>query len=372
MTRRSHPDVVVVGGGIVGAACAGYLAAEGLEVLVLDAGFPGGGATGAGMGHLVVMDETEAQFALTSYSLELWTELAAELSADCQDEPRSTLWIAADEEELALVEAKATFYRHRGVAAEVLSSSELAGEEPELRPGLAGALHVPGDRVIYPPAAACWLLERAVEMGTAVQTDCRVEEIGSGWVRTASGEKISCDLVVNAAGPEAPRLTPGLPVEPRKGHLAITERYPDFCRHQLVELGYLKSAHAEAAESVAFNIQPRATGQQLIGSSRELVGWDLSINRRLLAAMIRRAFDFLPRLADLQVIRVWTGFRPATPDGLPLIGPWPRTDGLWIAAGHEGLGITMALGTGRLLAESIVGRQPVLDPAPYEPARLES
>ena len=123
---------------------------------------------------------------------------------------------------------------------------------------------------------------------------------------------------------------------------------------------------------MAFNIQPRATGQQLIGSSRELVGWDLSINRRLLAAMIRRAFDFLPRLADLQVIRVWTGLRPATPDGLPLIGPWPRIDGLWIAAGHEGLGITMALGTGRLLAEGIVGRRPSLDPAPYEPARLES
>jgi glycine/D-amino acid oxidase-like deaminating enzyme len=226
--------------------------------------------------------------------------------------------------------------------------------------------------VIYPPAAARWLLDRAVEKGAAVQADCRVEEIGSGWVRTARGEKISCDLVVNAAGPEAPGLTSGLPVEPRKGHLAITERYPEFCRHQLVELGYLKSTHTEAADSVAFNIQPRATGQQLIGSSRERVGWDLSINRRLLAAMIRRAFDYLPRLAELQVIRVWTGFRPATPDGLPLIGPWPAIDGLWIAAGHEGLGITMALGTGRLLAECMVGRQPSLDPAPYEPARLVS
>lgn len=371
MIGDSQPDVIIVGGGIIGAACAWSLSEEGLRVLVLEAGFPAGGATGASMGHLVVMDESEAEFALTAYSLGLWTELASELSADCQDEPRSTLWLAADEEELARVEAKAAFYRSHGVAADVMSSSELAAEEPELRPGLAGALHVPGDRVLYPPAVACWLLERAREKGARVRTSCEVSEIGPRWVRTTTGERLAADLVVNAAGPAAPRLTRGLPIEPRKGHLAITERYPDFCRHQLVELAYLTSAHTQTPESVAFNIQPRATGQQLIGSSRELVGLDASVNRRLLAEMLQRACRYLPRLAELQVIRVWTGFRPATPDGLPLVGRWPETDGLWIAAGHEGLGITLAPGTGRLLADQILGRQPALDPAPFDPLRLE-
>ena len=128
------------------------------------------------------------------------------------------------------------------------------------------------------------------------------------------------DVVVNAAGAAAAPLTPGLPIVPRKGHLAITDRYPDFCRHQLVELGYLTSAHVMTNESVAFNVQPRTTGQVLIGSSRELVGWDASINHSILRRMLARAVEFIPGLRELSVIRSWTGFRPATPDKLPLIG----------------------------------------------------
>ena len=124
-----------------------------------------------------------------------------------------------------------------------------------------------------------------------------------------------------------------------------------------------------SAASVAFNVQPRATGQLLLGSSRELVGWDAAVNRVVLARMIRRAMSFMPALARVNAIRTWTGFRPATPDKLPLIGAWPAVDGLWIAAGHEGLGITTALGTGALLADLIVGRQPALDPLPFAPAR---
>jgi glycine/D-amino acid oxidase-like deaminating enzyme len=123
------------------------------------------------------------------------------------------------------------------------------------------------------------------------------------------------------------------------------------------------------SESVAFNVQPRRTGQLLIGSSRELAGWDPEINRGVLGAMLRRAIAFLPELARLSVIRVWTGFRPATADKLPCIGPWDEVPGVWIAAGHEGLGITTSLGTAALLAELILGRTPPIDPAPFRPGR---
>jgi glycine/D-amino acid oxidase-like deaminating enzyme len=160
---------------------------------------------------------------------------------------------------------------------------------------------------------------------------------------------------------------------PRKGHLVITDRYPGFCRHQLVELGYLDSAHAPrqgAAAAVAFNVQPRATGQVLIGSSRELVGWDASRNRGLERRMIGRAVGFLPPLAGVAALRGWIGFRPATPDNLPLVGPWPEASGLWIAGGHEGLGITASLATARLLADLIAGRRSEIDAAPFAPARL--
>src|SRR5581483_5048688 len=101
-------------------------------------------------------------------------------------------------------------------------------------------------------------------------------------------------------------------------------------RHQLVELGYLTSAHVMTTESVAFNLQPRRTGQVLIGSSRELVGWDAALNHDLLRRMLRRAIEFVPRLSDLSVIRCWTGFRPATADKLPLIGRWDAIEGLYV------------------------------------------
>jgi glycine/D-amino acid oxidase-like deaminating enzyme len=138
----------------------------------------------------------------------------------------------------------------------------------------------------------------------------------------------------------------------------------------LVELGYLTSAHVMTNESVAFNIQPRPTGQLLVGSSRELVGWEPAINRAILQKMLNRAIEFMPGLRDLSVIRTWTGFRPATPDKLPVIGRWEPIPGLWIAAGHEGLGITTSLATAQLIADQVTGRQPAIDASPYLPSRV--
>jgi D-hydroxyproline dehydrogenase subunit beta len=123
------------------------------------------------------------------------------------------------------------------------------------------------------------------------------------------------------------------------------------------------------SESVAFNVQPRSTGQVLIGSSRELVGWNAATNRDILRRMLERATNFMPGLADLSVIRCWTGFRPATPDKLPLIGAWEPIPGAWIAAGHEGLGITTSLATAQLLADLIAGRATQIDAAAFSPMR---
>ena len=362
------PDVLVVGAGIVGAACADALTAAGLSVVVLESRFAGAGATAAAMGHLVVMDDSEAQFALTSLSRRLWVEMAPEMPRACEDEETGTLWIAADEEEQGHVRRKAAYYRERGIEVDELDGEELTRAEPALRPGLAGALRVPGDRVLYPVNAARWLLDRAVARGAVRREGIEAVAIFGRRVETKQGT-LEAGAVVNACGAAAPLLTPGLPIAPRKGHLLITDRYPGFCRHQLIELGYLKSAHTPSPESVAFNIQPRATGQMLLGSSREFVGFDASINRRLRARMIRRALEYSPAVASLSAIRTWVGFRPATPDNLPLVGAWDPAPGLFIAAGHEGLGITTAPGTGRLVADAILGRSSPIDPKPYSPMR---
>ena len=363
------PDVLVVGAGIVGAACAEALTAAGLSVEILESRFAGGGATAAAMGHVVVMDDSEAQFALTSLSRRLWVEMAPEIPRDCEDEETGTLWIAEDEEERTHVRRKAAFYRQRGVEVEELSGEDVARAEPSLRPGLAGALRVPGDRVLYPVNAARWLLERAVARGAVRREGVEAVAIFGRRVETRQGS-LEAGAVVNACGVAAPLLTPGLPIAPRKGHLVITDRYPGFCRHQLVELGYLKSAHTLTAESVAFNIQPRRTGQLLIGSSRQFGVDDSHVDTPVLVSMLDRAVEYLPGLAELSSLRAWTGFRAATPDKLPLIGPHAEHERLYLATGHEGLGITTSLATAKLLIAQIMNRGTAIPVTPYLPARM--
>ncbi|MBM3814519.1 MAG: FAD-binding oxidoreductase [Acidimicrobiia bacterium] len=362
-------DAVVIGAGIVGAACADALSTVGLRVAVVESRVIGGGATAAGMGHIVVMDDSEAQFALTHYSQQLWRTLSPEMPAELEWDPSGTLWVAADEEEMQAVAHKHAYYVARGVNVEVLDAAQLADAEPNLRRGLHGALLIPGDSVVYAPCAAAWLLARAQLRRASLLAD-RVISIGRHSVHLTTGDRIESPNIILASGAWARELLPAIPVRPRKGHLAITARYPGFLRRQLVELGYLKSAHGHDTESVAFNLQPRTTGQLLIGSSRQYDVTHTSIDAPFLARMLRRAIHFMPALEHLRVIRAWTGFRAATPDSLPLIGPAPGREGLWLATGHEGLGITTSLATGRLIADAIAGRTPAIPPEPYLPARF--
>ena len=357
-------DVIVIGGGIVGAAVSAELAREQQRVLVLERNFVGSGATAAGMGHIVVMDDSAAQLALTIGSRAMLEEITADMPAHCEVETCGTLWIAEDDEQMAEVHAKQKRHEALDVACEILDEKQLRTAEPNLRHGLAGALRVPGDGVVYPPAITRWLMDRAIERGAELRCGVNVQSITNGGVITDRGT-FSAPNIINATGAFAPQLTPGVDIVPRKGHLVITDRYESFCRHQLVELGYLTSAHTMNSESVAFNVQPRRTGQLLIGSSRELVGWDAAVNRSLVQRMMQRAVAFMPRLSELNAIRTWTGFRPATPHKLPYVSRIRGQDGLWIVAGHEGLGITTALGSARLLGDLLLGREPWTDPAPF-------
>jgi D-hydroxyproline dehydrogenase subunit beta len=364
-------DIIVVGAGIVGAACAMECARGGLRTLVLDRGTVGGGTTAAGMGHLVVMDDSEAQFALTSFSRKLWREMRPQLPREVEFDSTGTLWVAADDEEMAEVARKQKFYEERGVRVEVLDAQGVAKAEPNLRLGLAGGLRVPDDGVVYPPCGAQFFLEQARKAGAELRTHVAVKALlPEGGVELADGSRISAGLSVSATGPWSPELTPGLQVRKRKGHLVITERDPGFVHHQIVELGYLKSAHSTGKDSVAFNIQPRITGQMLIGSSRQFDVETSAVDQSILNRMLQRALEYLPGLKNLSAIRVWTGHRAATPDKLPMIGPSVISDKIWLATGHEGLGITTSLGTGRLLADLLLNRMSEIDATPFAPARF--
>jgi glycine/D-amino acid oxidase-like deaminating enzyme len=370
MTQSSF-DAVIVGGGIVGTATAAACAQKGMRVALVERDVIGGGATAAGMGHIVVMDDSEAQFALTRYSQVLWSELARTLPANVEYETPGTLWLAADDEEMAEAERKLHFYRERGTPARLLSARELAELEPNVRLGLMGALFVPEDGVIYPPTAALHLAHAAKELGVTLLLGCNAIEIGDGRVLLDDGRELTASCTINATGANAPDMDGEIPVKKRKGHLVITDRYPGYIRHQLVELGYLKSAHGMTSDSVAFNIQPRRTGQILIGSSRQYGDETSNVDQTILSAMLQRVAVYMPSIGSLNAVRVWTGFRAATPDKLPLIGPSLHDKTVWLATGHEGLGITTSLATGELLASALTGRQASIPLDPYLPSRFK-
>ncbi|HEV2469115.1 MAG TPA: FAD-dependent oxidoreductase [Candidatus Sulfotelmatobacter sp.] len=367
---RSAPyDVVIVGAGIVGAACADELARRGMRVAVVDREMIGGGATAAGMGHVVVMDDSEAQFALTRYSQRLWQALRAELPDDVEYDQCGTIWVAADDEEMAEVRRKHEYYGGRGVPTQVLDTRELKTLEPNLRDGMAGGLLVLEDVVLYPPCAARFLIERAQKHGAELRLGVSVAKIGRREVLLSNENSIAGKIIVNAGGAWATALTPEVEIKKRKGHLVITDRYRGFLSHQLVELGYLKSAHSVTSDSVAFNVQPRRTGQILIGSSRQYGAEHKEVDQEILRRMLMRAQEYMPGLSSMSAVRTWTGFRAATADKLPLIGPWPGDESLFLATGHEGLGITTSLGTAKLLADQITGSNPEIPIGPYLPAR---
>src|SRR5262249_43002556 len=274
--------------------------------------------------------------------------------------------VATDEEEMAEVLRKQGFYQKRGVRVEVLDGAAVAKAEPNLRTGLRGGLRVQEDAVLYPPCAARFLLDRARDKGAQMRTGTDVRELlPEGGVVLADRSRISADISVNATGPWSPSLDPGLPVRKRKGHLVITDRYPGFVHHQIVELGYLKSAHGAAKDSVAFNIQPRPTGQLLLGSSRQFDVADSTVDWKVLRRMMDRGFAMMPGLRELSVIRVWTGVRAATEDNQPFIGPVPGLPKVYMAAGHEGLGATTALGVAELVTAAAAGRMPAIPLEPY-------
>ncbi|MFL9902993.1 FAD-dependent oxidoreductase [Paraburkholderia fungorum] len=377
--KRSNgqPDVVVIGAGIVGAACAYELALQGLDVLVVDRAGVGGGVTAAGMGHLVVMDDSPAEFVLSAYSRALWLALAPRLDVRHAFVRSGTLWVAADDEEFALAQSRQRALQQQGIDCATLDAQQVREAEPALRHGLCGGMIVPDDAVVYAPAVAAWLLAQPVAGRIVQRLDTEVIGIERDGVRLADGGLIAAGAVLLANGLQAATLLPSLPLQAKKGHLLITDRYPGTIRHQILELGYIKSAHNQSGTSVAFNVQPRPTGQLLIGSSRQFDSVDPKVEPAILARMLQRAVDYLPELAGLNAIRAWTGFRPASSDGLPLIGPAgfladddAKHPATWLAVGHEGLGVTTALGTAKLIASQMLGQPAPFDANPYLPARF--
>lgn len=359
-------DAIVVGAGIVGAACAYFASAQGLRVAIVEPGPIGGGATAAAMGHLVAMDDDPAELALAQYSLALWEALTDLPQAEYRR--CGTLWVASNADEYARILPRLQRLAAAGVQAELIDKQRLYQLERALAPGLVGGMRVPGEAVVYPPGVARYLVDTAVARGAVLYRQ-RVTQLSHGNVTLDDGGRLSGNVLV-ATGCALPQLLPQLPIRARKGHLVITDRHPGLISHQLLELGYADSAHGNDDSSVAFNVQPRATGQILIGSSREFAADSAEVSMSMVRRMLARCFRFVPSLQQLEALRIWTGFRPTSIDGRPYLGRVPHQPNVWVAAGHEGLGITTSLGSAQLLVDQLLGRATAIDTQAYDPARV--
>lgn len=377
--------VVVVGAGVVGAACAYHLARAGLRVTVLDRGAVAGGASGVGEGDVRVSGHRPGpDLELAHASVRGWREIGAALGADAIElEVAGSLVVAATPEERDRLAARAAAYRDAGVEAVELDADALAAREPRLAPGLAGGLHFPADARLRPALATARLLAASgadVQYGTGVRS---IETDAAGavrGVRTERGNLITAAVVVNAAGVAAADLaaTVGtrLPIEPCRGFVLVTEplggrRCRAPIRHTVCSAGFDTAADGDDAGPVgAAVVAPTRAGAVLIGASRERVGLDPAYSLPVLRRLAARAIALFPFLAEVRLLSALRGYRPRTPDHRPVIGPDPGTPGLWHACGHDGAGVTLAPATGALITALVTGDSPGVDPAPYDPGRF--
>ena len=387
-------DIVVIGGGIVGCACVRELARHQPQarIVLLDRGPIAGGTSSCCMGHLMVTPDDAQHYAFTHTSVQLWRDLHLEMGGfDYSDD--GALYLADGPEDLPLLEMLRDQFEAAGDSAELLDPKQLRECEPGLAEDIPGGLLYRGDGVVLPMTATGAMLRSAQRANERVSIRPGVEVVGIersqgriATVRTNAGD-IATERVVVAGGVWSPAIAKMVGVEdlgvvPRAGNLAITGHHCSPVRWQMLEVGYLRAAHGEAQADplrpgedpgvTALNMQPQSLGSCLIGSTRQFRGLDRTLDRQLLHEALQGAARYAPGLLDAPIVRTWAGLRPYSLDGSPWIGPWPGVEGLWVATGHEGLGITLAPVTGLLLAQQMSGEPTVIDERPYLPAGRRS
>ena len=374
-------DAVVIGAGMVGAATAAALAATGRRVVVADRSGPLGGTTAAGEGNILVSDKLPGpELELALRSVALWRKFA-DREVGFEFEAKGGVVAAHDEAQLAALLDLAERQRAAGVDVRPLDPGGLREAEPRIAPGLAGGAFYPQDSQVQPMKAVLALLRRARRDGARVVSGASVVALERGPDSRAvalvtSRGRVVAPVVVNAAGPwsgeVAERLGTSVPVRPRRGRILVTEPLPPaVIRHKVYEADYVGAVVSDsAALQCSAVVEGTASGTVLIGSSRDVAGFSAAPDPAALAEIARRAVQLFPFLAGVRAIRSYTGFRPASPDHLPVIGADAQVPGLFHASGHEGAGIGLAPATAELITALVTGTAPPVDPAPFTPGRF--
>jgi glycine/D-amino acid oxidase-like deaminating enzyme len=332
------------------------------------------GTTGLGEGNVLAGDKDAGpELELTRLGLSVYGELEEHLGDEARIRRKGALIVHDDERTWAMEAERVEGLRAAGVEARLVDVAEARELEPALQGEILGATFVPGDLQCDPRSITRALARELRDVRTGV----RVESIAGDGVVTDADTLVTGAVVLAAGAWSAPLAASAaldLPVEPRKGQLVRlhpAEPDPGFLRRKLIDGGYLLSVlEPGAGRQIATITETTWDGHVLVGSSRERVGFDETVDPALSDELRRRAARFVPSLAGMRQDGAWVGFRPWLPDNLPAIGPSRLVPGLWVATGHEGAGVALGPITGRLIAQALTGEEPAMDLASFDPDRF--
>jgi sarcosine oxidase subunit beta len=386
---NTSADIVIIGGGIIGVSCAYALVRDGWHVTLIERNGLASGTSSAcqgGIGFGMAADD---------YNLHLRRLGIAEYERlrddgfDITYRSDGTLYIDKPEnqdDQKALVKT----LQEKGVACEWLDQSTLHEEEPALSPSITGAAFLSELGNTYPMRVVLELAKRANQLGAKIFTETELTgiELTHGKVTAAiiSSGRIATGKIILAAGvwsrPIGKFVDLNIPIWPQKGQILVTEPVPRMLRHFVLDSGYEKTNQAllkvetgpdgpkPGPVGFAAHLLCYETGHILLGSSRQFVGYDRNVDRRLIPILVKINQQLVPDIANLRIIRVYAGLRPWTPDGMAIIGPSKQIDGIYFATGHGPDGNTLSLITGTLIAAILSGRDTPIDVQPLSPDRF--
>ncbi len=379
-----HCDVLIIGGGIIGCSIAYYTSKYGRDVTIIEKGEFVSGTSSRCDGNILAIDKDpgfDSQMSLVSQKLV--TDLSEELEHSFEYRAPGSILVCESDEEMEAAQQWVNRQKEAGLPFRMLDRQDIREESPFFADDLLGGLECATDSTVNPYLLAFALLAESKKFGTKAFNHTEVKEMkrdidGSFIVETTNGT-FTAKQVMNAAGVWAPKigqmLDVNIPIEPRKGHIIVASRQQHVGCRKVMEFGYLISKFGGQRKvdaltekyGVALVFEPTESQNFLIGSSREFVGFHTRINNDVIKCIANRAIRFYPKMVDMMVIRSYAGLRPWTEDHLPIISRVEHIPNYFIAAGHEGDGISLAAVTGKVIEELLNEKETII---PIEPLRL--
>lgn len=384
MKKGTQTEVVIVGGGIVGCAIAYYVAKAGIDCVLIEKDEIASGTSSRCDGNITIVDKDPGfDSHMSLVSQELTVELTETLDLPFEYRALGSILVCDNDSEMEAAAEWVNIQSEGGLKFNLLDRSDIRQESPFFADDIPGGLECETDSLINPYLYCYSLIDKAKQYGLKVYTHSEVTSITKDedfQVETTTGT-FHAKKVVNAAGVWAPfignMLDLDIPIIPRKGHIIVGARQEPVMLRNVMEFGYLMNKFGRerqtdeltAKHGVALVLEPTESQNFLLGSSREFVGYDGRIDMNVVNTMAKRALRFYPEMGDFSMIRTYTGFRPWTEDHLPIVSEVDEIPGFFIAAGHEGDGISLATVTGKLIEELIRGEEDTI--IPTEPLRFD-